>query len=82
MGSEKLLDSALYDISVLYQILLKGLIPIVLITKDEANAIRAKYPNVHIRRTSQQRSDRHRYYMSEVPSAMRYLKRIREGGAV
>lgn len=64
----------------LLKFILKGLIIIILITKAEADMIREKYPNVHIRRTAKQRSKRHRYYMSEVPAAMRYLNRLRKGG--
>lgn len=47
------------------------------ITKDEKNAIREKYPNVHIVRTMKQDSKRHHYYMVEASSPMRMLNLMR-----
>lgn len=47
------------------------------ITLDEKNAIRERYPNVHIVRTMKQRSNRHHYYMAEEPAPMRLLRRLR-----
>lgn len=47
------------------------------ITKDEKNAIREKYPNVHIVRTMKQDSKRHHYYMVEASGPMRMLNLMR-----
>lgn len=51
----------------------------VLITKEEKEAILAQYPNIHVRRTMQQKggSKRHRYYMEESSAAMNLLSEIR-----
>lgn len=50
------------------------------ITKDEKNAIREKYPNVHIVRTMKQDSKRHHYYMVEATAPMRMLNALRGKG--
>lgn len=47
------------------------------ITLAEKNAIREKYPNVHIVRTMKQDSKRHHYYMVEDGAPMRYLNSLR-----
>lgn len=54
----------------------------VLINKEEKNAIREKFPKLCIVRTMVQRSKRGRYYMEELPSAMRYLDQIRRKDVV
>jgi len=50
---------------------------LVLISKSEKEAIRAKFPKVNIVRTMKQRSKRHRYYCEEAPQVMRYLNELR-----
>lgn len=50
----------------------------VTITEKEKQVIAAQYPNVHIRRTVKQKSERHRYYMEEDRNAMRTLKSLRQ----
>jgi hypothetical protein len=45
------------------------------ITKEETEKIRAKYPQVHITRTSQQKSKRHVYYLEE---SDKYLEIIQD----
>lgn len=47
------------------------------ISKEEKQAVREKYPKVHIVRTMKQRSKRHRYYMEEVPGAMKLIRQMR-----
>lgn len=47
------------------------------ITLSEKNAIREKYPNVHIVRTMKNDSKRHHYYMVEDKAPMRYLNSLR-----
>ena len=47
------------------------------ITKDEKNAIREKFPNVHIVRTMKHDSKRGHYYMVENTGPMRYLNKLR-----
>lgn len=47
------------------------------ITKSEKDAIRQKFPGIHIVRTMKQRSDRHRYYCEETAQVLRYLNEIR-----
>ena len=49
----------------------------VLISKSEKEAIRAKFPKVNIVRTMRQHSKRHRYYCEEAPQVMRYLNELR-----
>lgn len=61
---------------------LKGTIFVVLISLDEKNYIAERLPDVHIRRTVQQKSKRHRYYMEESRSAMKMLWRLRNPDAV
>ena len=55
---------------------------LVLITKEEKEAIRAKFPHLDIVRTMRQRSKRGRYYMEEAPQAMKYLRAIRNRNVV
>ena len=47
------------------------------ITQEEKKIIAEKYPETHIRRTVQQKSKRHRYYMEESRNAMRLLRLLR-----
>lgn len=49
----------------------------VIITKEEKNLIREKFPNVHIVRTMKNRSKRHRYYMEERQEPMKMLRALR-----
>lgn len=49
----------------------------VIITKEEKNLIREKFPNVHIVRTMKNRSKRHRYYMEEKQEPMKMLRALR-----
>ena len=49
----------------------------ILITRDEKQAILEKFPNVHIVRTMKQDSKRHRYYMVEESGPMRLLRKMR-----
>ena len=47
----------------------------ILITKQESQKIRERYPNVQIVRTCIQKSKRHKYYLQEKD---RYLKLIKD----
>lgn len=47
------------------------------ITKEEKDAIKAQFPNVHIVRTVKQKSKRHRYYCEERKPVMKYLNETR-----
>lgn len=51
----------------------------ILITKEEKDIIAQELPNVHIRRTVGQKSKRHKYYVEEIGSAMRLLRKLRGG---
>ena len=46
---------------------------LILITKNECDVVRARYPNLYIPRTCKQKSKRHHYYLTE---AIPYLKLI------
>lgn len=48
------------------------------ITKNEKEAISAKYPEAHIVRTMKQKSKRHRYYCEETEQVLRFVKSLRE----
>ena len=50
------------------------------ISKEEKQAVREKYPKVHIVRTMKQHSKRHRYYMEEAPGAMKLIRQMRSAG--
>jgi len=52
----------------------------VLITKEEKDAILTRFPKVNIVRTMKQRSKRHRYYCEEAPGIVRYLNQLRRVG--
>lgn len=49
----------------------------ILISRDEKQAVLEKFPNVHIVRTCKQRSKRHRYYMVEESGPMRLIRKMR-----
>ena len=49
----------------------------ILISRDEKEAVLEKFPNVHIVRTMKQDSKRHRYYMVEEPGPMRIIRQLR-----
>jgi hypothetical protein len=49
----------------------------VLITKEEKEAIVQRFPDTYIVRTMKQKSKRHRYYCVESRPVMRYLKELR-----
>lgn len=49
----------------------------ILISRDEKQAVLEKFPNVHIVRTMKQDSKRHRYYMVEEPGPMRLIRKMR-----
>ena len=49
----------------------------VLINKEEAAAMRKRFPDAHIVRTMKQKSKRGRYYCEEAPKMMRYLSELR-----
>ena len=47
------------------------------INKEEKDAVRAKYPNVHIVRTMKQDSKRHHYFVEEHSGVTRLLRNMR-----
>lgn len=49
----------------------------ILITRDEKQAVLERFPNVHIVRTMKQDSKRHRYYMVEEAGPMRLIRKMR-----
>lgn len=49
------------------------------INKEEKEAIRSKYPNVHIVRTMKQDSKRHHYFVEEHGGVTRLLRDMRTG---
>lgn len=49
----------------------------ILITKEEKEAISKLYPDAHIVRTMRQKSKRHRYYCEESRGVMNYLSQAR-----
>lgn len=49
----------------------------VLISKEEKEAMVARFPHVLVVRTCKQKSKRHRYYMEESRAAMNYLRELR-----
>ena len=56
---------------------MKGSLLVVSITQEEKKVIAERFPQTHIRRTVQQKTKRHRYYMEESKNAMRLLKELR-----
>lgn len=51
------------------------------VNKEEKNAIRERFPNVHIVRTMKQKSKRHRYYCEESRGVLNLLNEMRGGDA-
>ena len=51
----------------------------ILINKEEKNAIHERFPNVHIVRTMKQKSKRHRYYCEESRGVLNLLRELRGG---
>lgn len=49
----------------------------ILITKEEKDAISKFFPDAHIVRTMKQKSKRHRYYCEESINVMKYLNQAR-----
>lgn len=49
----------------------------ILITREEKDAISKLYPDAHIVRTMRQKSKRHRYYCEESIGVMKYLAQAR-----
>lgn len=49
----------------------------ILITKEEKDAISKICPDAHIVRTMRQKSKRHRYYCEESRGVMNYLSQVR-----
>lgn len=49
----------------------------VLVTKEEARQVRIRFSYAHVYRTSKQKSKRHRYWCSEEPDVLEYLRRMR-----
>ena len=49
----------------------------ILISRDEKQAVLERFPNVHIVRTMKQDSKRHRYYMVEEAGPMRLIRKMR-----
>lgn len=49
----------------------------ILISREEKQAVLEKFPSVHIVRTMKQDSKRHRYYMVEEPGPMKVIKQMR-----
>ena len=47
------------------------------ITKTEKEAVRERFPRVHIVRTMKQKSKRHKYYYEESRAVMRFLDELR-----
>lgn len=47
------------------------------ITLEEKNAIRERFPKVHIARTMRGDSKRHHYYVEEAPGVMRLVRQMR-----
>lgn len=52
------------------------------INKAEKDAIRNKFPSVHIVRTMKQKSKRHRYYCEENKQVMQFLRGLHSDGSV
>ena len=51
---------------------------VIQINKEEAEQVRKYCPENHIRRTNQQKSARHRYYMSEDLPGMELIAELRK----
>lgn len=58
----------------------KGMVCIIRITKEDAEIIRERFPNVHIRVTCQKAPARkHTYYVEEARKVMTFLAQRRAG---
>ena len=55
------------------------MIHIIKVNKEEAAAIRVKYPEVQIVRTCIHKSNQHTYYAVETRGVMQLIKRMRGG---
>jgi hypothetical protein len=53
------------------------MIEIIRVNKTEVDAIREKFPNVHVRRTCQQKSKRHTYYVEETRGVIGLIRSMR-----
>lgn len=51
----------------------------ILINKEEAEAIRVRFPDAHIVRTVKNKSKRHRYYCEESRRVIRFIDVFRNG---
>lgn len=49
----------------------------ILITREEKQAVLERFPNVHIVRTMKHDSKRHRYYMVEETGPMKLIRKMR-----
>lgn len=47
------------------------------ISLDEKNAVRERFPKVHIARTMKGDSKRHHYYVEETPGVMKLVRQLR-----
>lgn len=47
------------------------------VTLEEKNAIRERFPKVHIARTMKGDSKRHHYYVEEAPGVMKLVRQMR-----
>ncbi len=54
----------------------------ILVNKEEAKAIREKYPYVALKRTCKQKTKRGRYYCEERADVMNFLYYFRKRGVV
>ncbi len=54
----------------------------ILVNKEEAKAIREKYPYVALKRTCKQKTKRGRYYCEERPEVTNFLYHFRKRGVV
>lgn len=51
------------------------------INKEEAKAIRERFPDIQITRTMKQKSKRGHYFCVELPKVLKFLKRLRGGSS-
>lgn len=49
----------------------------IMVNKEEANAIRKEHPDLKVTRTMRQHSSRHRYYAPETDGVKKTLSRMR-----
>lgn len=62
--------------------ILRGESNLIPINKEEAIAIRKRYPESHVRRCNQQKSRRHHYWGTEEPCVLELLRRLRQKNIV